>query len=43
MSWLIIAEMDTAGIGVAPATYDIVGFPAIRTQAPVEAAPFEAK
>jgi hypothetical protein len=43
MSWLIIAEMDTACIGVASATYDIVGLLAIRTQAPVEAAAPEAK
>jgi small-conductance mechanosensitive channel len=43
MSRRIVAEMDAAGIGVASATYDIVGFPAIRTQVPVETAPSEAK
>ncbi len=30
MSRFILAEMDSAGIGIASATYDIVGFPPIR-------------
>jgi small-conductance mechanosensitive channel len=33
MSRQIITELDTAGIGIASATYDIVGFPPIMMQA----------
>ncbi len=32
MSRHIIAEFDKAGIGIASATYDIVGFPAVRIE-----------
>ncbi len=34
MSRHIIAEFDKAGIGIASATYDIVGFPAVRIERP---------
>jgi small-conductance mechanosensitive channel len=37
MSRFVIAELDQAGIGIASATYDIVGFPALR-MAPSDAA-----
>ena len=30
MSRFIVGELDTAGIGIASATYDIVGFPPIE-------------
>ncbi len=35
MSRHIIAELDAAGIGIASATYDIVGFPPIELRRPV--------
>jgi small-conductance mechanosensitive channel len=38
MSRYIIGELDKAGIGIASATYDIVGFPPVRVL-PQEAAP----
>jgi hypothetical protein len=38
MSRYIVVEMDKAGIGIASATYDIVGFPAIEIRQPKTAA-----
>ena len=38
MSRHIITELDAAGIGIASATYDIVGFPAIELRRPKQAA-----
>ena len=34
MSRQIITELDKAGIGIASATYDIVGFPPIDMRSP---------
>ncbi len=34
MSRYIVAELDKAGIGIASATYDIVGFPPIEIRQP---------
>ena len=34
MSRYMITELDRAGIGIASATYDIVGFPAIELRRP---------
>lgn len=39
MSRYIITELDRAGIGIASATYDIVGFPAIELRRPNPAVP----
>ncbi len=39
MSRQIITELDAAGIGIASATYDIVGFPAIELRQPKLAIP----
>ncbi len=39
MSRHIIAELDKAGIGIASATYDIVGFPPIELRRPRPATP----
>ena len=38
MSRQIITGLDEAGIGIASATYDIVGFPAIELRRPKPAA-----
>ena len=35
MSRQIIDELDKAGIGIASATYDIVGFPPIEIRRPL--------
>ena len=37
MSRQIVAELDAAGIGIASATYDIVGFPPIELRRPAKA------
>ena len=42
MSRYIVVELDKAGIGIASATYDIVGFPAIEIKRP-QISPLEAK
>ena len=39
MSRQIITELDKAGIGIASATYDIVGFPAIEVRQPARSTP----
>ena len=38
MSRYIVVELDRAGIGIASATYDIVGFPAVELKQPRSAA-----